>query len=358
MRSISRTSGYSQVDQRHQYTCSALTLFHFQLTGAGERNSNIHFRNKSNRRQTPASQSAHSSIVHQLTISFHPFPHHGLDRSALEHPAIMPEENDFGGATTACQNEGKEAVGQWVQEVVCPLHHHHVAALLPLLPEVILRNKDTTPNVIVMWGSAQKWYKHLESLPISSLHNQFPPFFSVLHCPLGLGKLQACLLSDVVFPPLLLSALSSFPPFTVPCKMVLARPDERETCPYHFSLHFFMMVRRSLSGPIVCWTLAQTSYLVPWSLYEMCSIMPSCLQRLQEGLWQVWHAALWATMRKYSISANLIWVIKHIDGKPSMQSSLTADRRLVLNNSWSLTGISTHHQFIISMINILPRWPN
>ena len=23
------------------------------------------------------------------------------------------------------------------------------------------------------------------------------------------------------------------PPFTVPCKMVLARPDERETCPYH-----------------------------------------------------------------------------------------------------------------------------
>ena len=33
--------------------------------------------------------------------------------------------------------------------------------------------------------------------------------------------------------------------FTAPCKMVLARPDEQETCPYHCSLHLFMMVRRS-----------------------------------------------------------------------------------------------------------------
>ena len=35
------------------------------------------------------------------------------------------------------------------------------------------------------------------------------------------------------------------PPFTVPCRMALARRDERETCPYHFSLHLFTMVRRS-----------------------------------------------------------------------------------------------------------------
>ena len=39
--------------------------------------------------------------------------------------------------------------------------------------------------------------------------NQFFPFFPVLHCPLGLNKLQACLFPDVVFPPLPLSALSS-----------------------------------------------------------------------------------------------------------------------------------------------------
>ena len=64
--------------------------------------------------------------------------------------------------------------------------------------------------------------------------------FSVLQCPLGLGELQACPFPDVVFPPFLLSASSS-PPFIVPCKMVLARPDERETCPNHYSLRPFTM---------------------------------------------------------------------------------------------------------------------
>ena len=33
----------------------------------------------------------------------------------------------------------------------------------------------------------------------------FHYFFSVLHCPLGLGELQACPVPDVVFPPLPLS---------------------------------------------------------------------------------------------------------------------------------------------------------
>ena len=37
------------------------------------------------------------------------------------------------------------------------------------------------------------------------------PVFPVLHCPLGLAELQACSFPDVVFPPLLLSALSSSP---------------------------------------------------------------------------------------------------------------------------------------------------
>ena len=36
-------------------------------------------------------------------------------------------------------------------------------------------------------------------------------FSSVLHLPLGFGELQACLFSDVVFPRLFLSALSSSP---------------------------------------------------------------------------------------------------------------------------------------------------
>ena len=60
------------------------------------------------------------------------------------------------------------------------------------------------------------------------------------------------------------------PPFTVPCKMLLARPDEQETWPYHCSLRLFTMVRSSC-GPIACWILARTSSLVTRFLYEICS---------------------------------------------------------------------------------------
>ena len=66
------------------------------------------------------------------------------------------------------------------------------------------------------------------SQAVSSIFSLF------FHCPMGLGKLQACPFHGVVFPPLLLSALSSFP-FTVRCEMVLATPNEQATCPYHCS---------------------------------------------------------------------------------------------------------------------------
>ena len=36
------------------------------------------------------------------------------------------------------------------------------------------------------------------------LHNQFPPFFSVLHCPRGLGELQTSPFPDAVSPPVCL----------------------------------------------------------------------------------------------------------------------------------------------------------
>ena len=42
-------------------------------------------------------------------------------------------------------------------------------------------------------------------------HNQFPPFFPLFHCCLGLGEPQACPFPDVVFPSLRLPALSSSP---------------------------------------------------------------------------------------------------------------------------------------------------
>ena len=62
------------------------------------------------------------------------------------------------------------------------------------------------------------------------------------------------------------------PPFTLPCKMVLARPDERETWLYHCSLCLFTIVRSSC-GTIACWILARTSSLVTWSLYETHSVL-------------------------------------------------------------------------------------
>ena len=70
--------------------------------------------------------------------------------------------------------------------------------------------------------------------------------------------------SPVLSPHLFLCPPCLFPPFTVPCKMVLARPDERETWPYHCSLHLFKIVRRSSCGPIACWILARTFSLVTW----------------------------------------------------------------------------------------------
>ena len=42
------------------------------------------------------------------------------------------------------------------------------------------------------------------------------------------------------------------PPFTVPCKMDLARPYECETFPYHCSVRLFTMVWRSSCGSIAC----------------------------------------------------------------------------------------------------------
>ena len=51
---------------------------------------------------------------------------------------------------------------------------------------------------------------------------------------------------------LFLCQYSLLTPFTVPCKMVLAIPDERETCPYHCSLRLFTMAGRTSCGLIAC----------------------------------------------------------------------------------------------------------
>ena len=125
-------------------------------------------------------------------------------------------------------------------------HHHHHHHYLSLKHEG-------------RWGTT-------DDFTTSFIH-----FSLVLHCPLGHGELQAVhskMMSSHLF--LCLPCLRL--PFTVPCKMVLARPDELETCSYHCSLRRFTMVRRSSYGPIDCWILARTSSLVTRSLYKMSNI--------------------------------------------------------------------------------------
>ena len=39
--------------------------------------------------------------------------------------------------------------------------------------------------------------------------------------------------------------LATLPPCTVPCKMVLASPADLDTCPNHFNLRFFTVVKIS-----------------------------------------------------------------------------------------------------------------
>ena len=58
------------------------------------------------------------------------------------------------------------------------------------------------------------------------------------------------------------------PPWTAPCRIVLASPDDRVTCPY-FSLRLFTAVWRSSYGWTAFPILSFTSSLVMWSLYEI-----------------------------------------------------------------------------------------
>ena len=68
----------------------------------------------------------------------------------------------------------------------------------------------------------------------SFLH--FPLFSTALWDLTNSRPVHSLMLSSHLF--LCLPCL--LPPFTVPCKVVLARPDERETCPYHCSLRLFI----------------------------------------------------------------------------------------------------------------------
>ena len=101
------------------------------------------------------------------------------------------------------------------------------------------------------WGTT-------DDFTISFLH--FSPFSTALWDLPNSRPVHSLMLSSLLFlclPCLLL-------PFTVPCKLVLARRDGSSG-----SLRLFALVRRSSSGPIASWILARTSSLVTWSFFEI-----------------------------------------------------------------------------------------
>ena len=121
-------------------------------------------------------------------------------------------------------------------------------------------------NELISLNRAGRWGT-TDDFTTSFLH--FPQFSASRWDLANSRSVHFLMLSSHLFlcPPCLLS------PFTVRCKVVLVRPDERETWPYHCSLCLFTMVWRSSFGPVACWILARTSSLVTRSLYEMRRIL-------------------------------------------------------------------------------------
>ena len=64
-------------------------------------------------------------------------------------------------------------------------------------------------------------------------------------------------------------------PFTVPCRIVFAKPEDLETWPNHLSFRFLTRVRSSSYSPMAAWIFLRTSSLVTWSLYEMFNSLSS-----------------------------------------------------------------------------------
>ena len=68
-------------------------------------------------------------------------------------------------------------------------------------------------------------------------------------------------------------------PFTVPCRIVFAKPEDLEILANHLSFRFLTRVRRSSYSPMAAWIFLRTSLLVTWSLYEMFNSLRSISSR-------------------------------------------------------------------------------
>ena len=95
--------------------------------------------------------------------------------------------------------------------------------------------------------------------------------------PFNLGLFSAALVElakSIPVHSLILSShlffcLPLFFPFTVPCRVVFAKPVDLETWPNHLSFRFLTRFRSSSYSPMAAWIFLRISSLVTWSIYEM-----------------------------------------------------------------------------------------
>ena len=196
-------------------------------------------------------------------------------------------------------------------------------------------NAQSTTNILVGRISSRHYYHHHLSLTregrwgtTDDFATRFPhlSLFSTALWDLPNHRpVHFLLLSSHLF--LCLPCL--LPPFTVPCKMVLARPDERETWPYHCSLHLFTIVRSSSCGPIACWIL----HGLPRWYYGLCTrCVVSCGSTSFPWLVFFFGALLWGSM-----------IHKHT-GRWMWQRSASVV-------SWSCEKYSCQSKLVFSLVN-------
>ena len=108
-------------------------------------------------------------------------------------------------------------------------------------------------SLVDRWGDT-------DDLATSSLHSS--RLSAVLMAAYSVMPVHSGMLSPRLFfcLPLLL------PPCTVPCRIVVASPADLVTCPYHFNLRLFTVVKMSSWGPMACRILFRTCSFEMWSL--------------------------------------------------------------------------------------------
>ena len=163
----------------------------------------------------------------------------------------------------------------------CPLWSDSVIKLVS-----VLFAKYTTLMVTKCWPMETRlpclFYTILShNLGRSSEHHRWIcnnpfPSWPVFSWPSWAGKVHSCPLFDIVFPSLLLSAFFLFP-FTVPCRIVFAKPEDLETWPNDLSFRFLTRVRGSSYSPVAAWIFLRTSLLV-WNHH---------LKQLLQGTWSL-----------------------------------------------------------------------